>query len=77
MFYVESPYHSMLFFKHKENAKKGFKKTLKKILKNQGFTPEDVECESWEEYLEYCWEERDGGPSCELISFGEIKFEDE
>ena len=82
MFLVKdyTKYGDYYFCRTIEKAKEIFDQVFWEWVKNQTYcswpdTPQDYDCETWEELLQECWEDMnwDDVVSCELIVFEEDK----
>lgn len=61
------------YFRSKSKAKENFTARCIKYAQADGLTPEDLDCESWEEYAEDCW---NSGSCDETLDWWAAEFED-
>ena len=57
-----------------EKAKEIFDRVFWKWVKDEGFSPQDFHCDTWEELLQECWEH---GAWDDVVSYEPIVFEED
>ena len=57
-----------------EKVKEIFDRAFWKWVKDDGFSPKDFYCETWEELLQECWEH---GACDDIVSYEPIVFEED
>ena len=57
-----------------EKAKEIFDRIFWEWVKEKGVRPQDFDCETWEELLQWCWE---SGAWDDIVSYEPIVFEED